>query len=212
MVLPLKQGMFFPQDLCLTDSLTITGIAHIFSFSFLSQHGQPVTQHWPHLQLGLGVVSVAPSAQAALPQYGHFSKKTRLAGLLLPWSLPSPDAPSYQPHTIHGVVLGTWTLKWTLCKKSSLREGRDEPICSSSPFSGPAHGMAPQKVVSAWERDQSAEVWGWWSPNRERAGPFLPGTGKDGSALCYQSAYPALWWSLSSCLFQLQEEEAEGNC
>jgi len=39
------QAVHSPQDLCLVDGLTITGIAHIFSLSLLSQHDQPVIQH-----------------------------------------------------------------------------------------------------------------------------------------------------------------------
>lgn len=63
-----------------------------------------------------------------------------------------------------------------LSENSSLREGRDAPICNSSPFTGLAHGKAPQIAMSAGVRDQSAEVWGWCSHNHDRAVPPSHGT------------------------------------
>lgn len=90
------QVAFSPQDLCLIDSLTITGIAHIFS-SFLSQHGHTVIQHWlsrPHLQLGLDVGSLALSAPSALPWYGDFGNE-HICGA--PATIPSTSSCSFIP-------------------------------------------------------------------------------------------------------------------
>lgn len=151
----------------LPESLPITGIAHIFSLSFLSQHGQAVTQPWPHLQLGLGVVAVAPSAQAALPQHRHFSNEPIWLGCSCPHPFHLQRLLQTSPSTtIHGWREGCIRLKLVSIQGSSSRH---------SPT-----------VVSAWEKDQSAELWGWWPPNHKMVGPFLPGTGEDGSPLCYQ--------------------------
>lgn len=116
--------VFFPQDLCLTDSHTIRGITHIFSLSLLSQHGQPVIQPWPHLQLGLGVFAVAPSAQAALPHYRHFSNEPIWLGC----SCPDAFHPQMLLHTspsttIHGWRQGCTHLKLISIQWSSLWHG-----------------------------------------------------------------------------------------
>lgn len=71
---------------------------------------------------------------------------------------------------------GSHSTEMNLTENSSLREGRDAPICNSSPFSGLAHGKAPQIAMSAGVRDQCVEVWGWCFHNHDRAVPPSHGT------------------------------------